>query len=303
MSELQVTKAKLNKATGRVALLAYLRLARPKQWTKNLFVFAALFFSGHLLELAYVKTACLAFISFSLISSSVYVLNDLMDIEKDRLHPTKRFRPLAAGLLRVPEAIGFGLLLFAAAVVLAITLQSAVLYLVVTYFAVNLLYSSKLKHIVLVDVFMIALGFVLRVMAGAYALAVTPSPWLLLCTFLLALFLALCKRRAEGKVLADGAGAHRKILEEYNPAFLDQLISMLSAVTIMAYAMYTFNSPTGTVMMYTIPFVIYAIFRYLYLVYKQDRGEEPASILIGDKPFIANCLIWLLVTFLLIYIK
>jgi 4-hydroxybenzoate polyprenyltransferase len=280
------------------------KLSRPKQWSKNVFVLGALFFSHQMFEPAKAGAALLTLLAFCLISSSVYVLNDLVDVERDRLHPKKRHRPLAAGVIGKRTAVLYGLLLFATATWIALTLEWAVAVVMMLYFAMNVGYSFWLKHVVLIDVFVIALGFVFRVLAGAYALPVVPSEWLLLCTFLLALFLGLCKRRAELVVLAAGAGSHRKILEEYShDKLIDQLISLVSAATIMAYSLYTFNSTQGGRMMVTIPFVMYALFRYLFLVYKRDRGGEPANILFGDKPFLIGCLLWALSSFVLIYMR
>jgi len=284
-------------------IVPYLKLIRPKQWTKNLFVFGGLFFSHNLMHADKVQLAIWTFLAFCLISSAVYVLNDIVDVEKDRMHPKKKNRPLAAGQIRIPMAVFYGLLLFVSAVSIASILGLKVLGIVLVYFMMNVLYSFMLKNIVLVDVFVIALGFVFRVLAGTFALPVEPSPWLLLCTFLLSLFLGLAKRRAEILVLQSGAGSHRKILEEYNAdKLIDQLISVVSSATIMAYALYTFNSPEGQRMMYTIPFVIYAMFRYLYLVYKKEGGGEPANILIGDKPFLISCVLFAIVALAIIYV-
>ncbi|MCX7569688.1 decaprenyl-phosphate phosphoribosyltransferase [Tumebacillus sp. DT12] len=286
-----------------MSIVPYVKLSRPKQWTKNLFVFGALFFSRQMFEADKVLHALLTFVAFCLISSAVYVLNDIVDVEKDRQHPKKKHRPLAAGTIKIPGAIVYGVLLLAGALLLALSIGWQVTAVLLAYFVMNILYSFWLKHVVLVDVFVIALGFVFRVTAGSYALPVDPSEWLLLCTLLLALFLGLSKRRAELLLLASGAKSHRKILDEYSDdKLIDQLISVVSAATIMAYALYTFNTQAGTQMMYTIPFVIYAIFRYLFLVYKRERGGEPANILLGDKPFLAACVLWALTAFLLIYL-
>jgi len=285
-----------------MSIAPFVKLSRPKQWTKNLFVFGALFFSKQMFDADKVLSALLTFVAFCLISSAVYVLNDIVDAEKDRQHPKKKNRPLAAGTIKIPAAIVYGVLLLAAALLLSYSIDWRVMGILLVYFVMNILYSFWLKHVVLVDVFVIALGFVFRVTAGSYALPVDPSEWLLLCTLLLALFLGLSKRRAELLLLASGAKSHRKILDDYSDdKLIDQLISLVSSTTIMAYALYTFNSPAGTRMMYTIPFVIYAIFRYLFLVYKRERGGEPANILLGDKPFLGACVLWALTAFLLIY--
>jgi 4-hydroxybenzoate polyprenyltransferase len=287
-----------------MALNPFLKLSRPKQWTKNLFVFGALFFSQEMFQSERVIAALLTFVAFCLISSSVYVLNDIVDVEKDRQHPKKRNRPIAAGTVKVPAAIVYGVLLLIVALTLAWFIEFRVFGILLVYFVMNILYSFWLKHVVLIDVFVIALGFVFRVSAGSYALPVEPSPWLLLCTLLLALFLGLSKRRAELILLASGAKSHRKILDDYSDdKLIDQLIGIVSSTTIMAYSLYTFSSPNGQRMMYTIPFVIYAIFRYMFLVYKREGGGEPANILLKDKPFLISCLLWALTAFLLIYFR
>ena len=269
---------------------------------KNVFVFCALFFSESLFAWGAVRASLLAFLAFCLLSSAVYVLNDLVDIERDRAHPTKRFRPLAAGLVSEKVAMVFGVGLLGGALALLACLNLKFMLVALSYFALNVAYSFWLKHVVLIDIFVIAFGFVLRVVAGAVAIGVTASPWLLLCTLLLALFLGIAKRRAEVHLLEAGAGAHRKILLEYSPAMLDQLMSLVTASTVMAYSMYTFNSPQGHAMMYTIPIVLYALFRYLFLVFQRNEGGEPANILVGDRPFLIACLAWTALTFLILYL-
>ena len=283
-------------------LASLLKLMRPKQWTKNAFVFGALFFAQRLFDLGAVASVLQTFVAFSLISSSVYVLNDLVDVEKDRLHPKKRFRPLASGAVSRKAGTLLGITLLLVALGLAWSVGLPVLAIVASYFVLNIAYSFGLKHVAMLDLFIIALGFVLRVLSGAYAIPVEPSPWLLLCTLLLALFLGICKRRSEFIVLQDEATSHRKNLGEYSEKLLDQLIGIVAAVTIMAYSLYTLDSPVGRLMIYTIPFVIYAMFRYLFLVYRRDEGGEPAEILLGDRPFITSCLLWGLSAFLVSYV-
>lgn len=278
------------------------KLMRPKQWTKNVFVFGALFFAQRLFDLGAVASVLQTVIAFSLISSSVYVLNDLVDIEKDRQHPKKRLRPLASGAVSRKAGALLGVTLLLAALGLAWSVGLPVLTIVASYFLLNIAYSFGLKNIAMLDLFIIALGFVFRVLSGAYAIPVEPSPWLLLCTLLLALFLGICKRRSEFVILQDGASGHRKNLGEYSEKLLDQLIGIVAAITIMAYSLYTLDSPVGHLMIYTIPFVIYAIFRYLFLVYRRDEGGEPAEILLGDRPFIASCLLWGFSAFLVSYV-
>lgn len=286
----------------RMHLFYLIKLSRPKQWTKNVFVLSALFFSQQLFVVNKIMLSLFTFIAFCLISSAVYVLNDIVDLKKDQLHPKKKFRPLAAGHINIKNATIYGIMILIVSLFLAISISINVFYILSLYFVLNISYSFWLKHIVLIDVFIIAIGFVLRVMAGSLALPVNPSPWLLLCTLLLALFLGLCKRKSEIMVLQDNAGDHRRILDDYNDKLLDQLISLVSATTIMAYSLYTFNSSNGTYLMYTIPIVVYSIFRYFFLVYKKDRGGEPANILLGDKSFLGSCILWLVVTFGILYL-
>jgi len=284
-----------------MSLRPFIQLSRPKQWTKNLFVLGALFFAERLYYIHPIILAVLAFLSFCLISSAVYVFNDITDIEKDRLHPVKRNRPLAAGILSKRSAVVYGLILMVCALVLAWCVRPQVFTIVLIYFVMNNFYSLWGKHIVLVDVFIIAIGFVLRVLAGSYALPVKSSSWLLLCTLLLSLFLGLCKRRAELQLLRTNAGSHRRILNDYSEKLLDQLIGIVSASIITTYSLYTFFGLQSDHMMYTVPLVIYAIFRYLYLVYQKELGGEPANILLADKPFMVACGLWVATAFFIIY--
>jgi 4-hydroxybenzoate polyprenyltransferase len=284
-------------------VLSWIRLSRIKQWTKNLFVLAPLFFAGELFHFDKVRAEFGAFLAFCLVSSSVYVVNDIVDREKDRMHPKKRFRPLAVGQITPVQAGVFGLLLLVAGLGLGFAVSFWTGVLLAAYLIMNLFYSFWLKQLVIVDVMTIALGFVLRVTAGSSAIRVTPSPWLLVCTFLLAIFLGLCKRRNEMWVLEKNAVQHRKILEEYQGQFLDQLIVVACASTILGYSLYTFNAVDAPWLMLGIPFVIYSMFRYLFLVYKKDLGDSPELILLEDKPFIVSGVLWILVNAAVLYFK
>lgn len=300
-----------------------IRGMRPRQWTKNLLLFAGVTFAGRLLDGSAVLRASLAFVLFCLLAGATYLINDLMDVRADRLHPTKRTRALASGRLPIASAwVGVvALLALAAALLVGIELLpqdshqwrlsslfpphlvaapsqlaanhdayahlggSGLLFALtaVGYIALMVAYSLKLKHVVLLDVFTISAGFVLRAMAGAFVVAVRISPWLYLCTILLALFLALGKRRQELLLLSDGASDHRRILSEYSPQLLDQLIMIVTAATIMAYSLYTFQGASDDQrLMVTIPFVLYGIFRYLYLVYVRNEGGSPEEVLLKD---------------------
>jgi 4-hydroxybenzoate polyprenyltransferase len=286
---------------------ALLRELRPKQWTKNLLVFAGLVFSMRLFDLGAVAKATGAFLIFCAISSAAYVINDLADLERDRQHPIKRRRPIASGVLPVGVARVAVAALLGVSLPLAFLLSWQFALVGITYFAVVLVYSFGLKHVVLLDVFAIATGFVLRAVAGTVVLSVLLSPWLLVCTVLLSLFLALAKRRHELLLLAGGAAVHRQILEEYSQIFLDQMIAIVTASTVIAYSLYTFdfqapnNVPENKSMMLTIPFVLYALFRYLYLIYMRNEGGSPETLLLKDRPLLATILLWGLAVVLVLY--
>ncbi len=272
------------------------RALRPAQWSKNVIVLAAFFFalgdrslSGLTPELGLRALASAFF--FCLVSSGVYLVNDLGDIAADRLHPLKCRRPIAAGLIAPPVAWGLAVALFAVGIGGGLLLNIRVGVALSAYVVLQLVYTAWLKRIALVDVMVIAAGFVLRAITGAVAVAVPISPWLLLCTFLLALFLGLCKRRHEKILLDDTAEQHRAVLEKYNPLLLDQLIAIVSACTILAYSIYTLWPDTiekfgSRHLGLTIPFVIFGVFRYLDLVYRHGKGGQPEQILLSDGPLL-----------------
>jgi len=293
---------------------AVLRALRPHQWVKNVFVFAALVFAGaegQHLEWGAVVATLLAVGAFCLGSSTIYLVNDIMDVESDRAHPTKCRRPIAAGELSVPFAWGLAGLCLAGAVAFAVAAGGepvAVLWIGLAYVAMNFLYSIRLKHVVLVDAFCIAAGFLLRVQGGALAVGVAVSQWLFLCTLFLALFLALCKRRAEADLLGEGAQEHRAILREYDRGFLDQMITLLAACTIVAYTMYTIDEGTAAkfgednALFWTVPFVVFGLGRYLLLVHTQRGGGSPTRVLLGgDLTFALNALGWAAVVLYTLY--
>jgi len=282
-----------------------LKTLRPKQWTKNLFVFAALVFDGKLFQIEPLTRTVAGFVLFCLLSSTIYIVNDLVDIEKDRQHPVKRYRPLASGQLSpqvaIIAAMGIGLVCLP----LAFWLEPLFGAIALGYVILMLAYSFILKNIVIIDVLTIAAGFVLRVGAGVALVHVERfSPWLYVCTTLLALFLAVGKRRHELFLLQDNANSHRSILSEYNMNLVDEIISILSATTIMAYCLYTFsapNLPSNHLMMLTIPFVLYGLFRYLYLIHVKNEGGAPEDIAVKDKPLIAALGLWGLAVVLVLY--
>lgn len=299
--------------------LSLLKALRPHQWVKNVFVLAALLFSlgeqaheGRAFDrLDQILNVLVALAAFCLGSSAIYLINDVMDVESDRRHPTKRKRPIAAGLVPIPIAVGTSAACVLGALVLgwiASTPAGNVGAVVGGYMLMNLLYSLRLKHVAIIDAFCIAAGFLLRVTAGGFAAEAPLSHWLMLCTLFLALFLALCKRRAEIDLLGEDRGSHRRILMEYTPAFLDQAVVVLAACTIVNYTMYTvapetaqkFGEDSGLV--YTVPFVVFGLFRYLLLVQTRKGGGSPTRVLLGgDLLFVANCLAWLGTVLLLLF--
>lgn len=280
---------------------AYIKLLRPKQWIKNFFVFAALLFSRNIDKPSYIITAAAAFTAFCITSSAVYIFNDLLDIEKDRKHPRKKNRPLASGALRKGEAVTFLLLLIPIAVYVAFSINFSFGLTVVLYFVNNILYTLYIKHMVILDVMSIALGFILRVVGGAVAIGVEISPWLLLCTLLLALFLGFSKRRNELVVLQEDAQNHRAILEHYSLDFIDNMLSIVTASTVISYSMYTFFANEDKFSMITILYVLYGIFRYQYIIYNKNMGESPEEVVLTDKPLLINIILWIITSIIILY--
>ncbi len=326
-----------------------LKAMRPRQWTKNLLVFAGLVFAQRILDVGALGRAIGAFVVFCLLASMIYLINDLGDLQSDRQHPTKRFRPLASGKLSPPVAVAGAVMLGVLATVVTVALviwpeaagpaqnvhvSLAPFQLTVTpgqplvpgnlygvfgslggsqflfgavaaaYVALNLAYTFRLKHVVIVDVFCVAGCYVLRVMAGAFVIPVPISPWLYLCAILLSLFLALGKRRQELVLLEAGASLHRRILQEYSTQLLDQMILIVTSATVMAYSLYTFQGTTGNHrLMLTIPFVLYGIFRYLYLIYMKQEGGSPDEVLLRDKHILGTVALCVLTTLALLYLS
>ena len=288
------------------ALKALFLTLRPEQWTKNLLVFAGIVFGGRLLEVTAIWSAVAAFAVFCALSSAVYIFNDLADREADRQHPLKSMRPIAAGDLSATTAAFAGVALAGAALAAATIMNPQLGLAAAAYLVLLLLYSAALKHFVIVDVLVISGGFVLRAVAGAVAVNVPISHWLLVCTTLLALFLALSKRRHELTLLGDGAVGHRRILEEYSPYLLDQMIAVVTASTLVAYTLYTTDAETaarlGTTRLgLTIPFVLYGIFRYLYLVHQKRGGGSPSTLLATDRPLLACVALWAVSVAVILY--
>ena len=278
---------------------------RPRQWVKNFFVFAGLIFGQKLLTPA-LGPALATFAIFCALSGAVYLLNDVADRDKDRLHPTKRLRPIASGRLRAGLAVGLAAVLAVAGVAASAAIDRRLGAVALAYVALLAAYSAWLKHVVIVDVIVVALGFVLRAGAGAIAIDVEISGWLLICTVLLALFLALGKRRHEYLTLGAEAARHRPILAEYSAGLLDQMIAVVTASTVTAYALYTMSPETVAkfhtqLLPATLPFVLYGIFRYLYLLYRRQMGGNPSELFLNDPPLLLNTLLWMLAVVLIIY--
>ena len=275
-----------------------LQSVRPAQWTKNLFVFAALIFAMKIFDGPLFLRACGAFVIFCLFSGSVYLINDVLDFEEDRNHPKKSRRPIAAGRVGRRTAVVFAGLLAAASLAGAFILSPGFFIVGAVYIGLQIAYSIKLKHVVILDVFIVASGFVLRVVAGGLVIHVQLSSWILICMTLLALFIAMSKRRHELVLLEEAAPAHRPILKEYSAYLLDQMISVVTASTVIAYCLYTVSEDTvkkfGTShLIYTTPFVLYGIFRYLYLVHKKGLGGSPEELILKDKPLAVSVLLWI----------
>jgi len=278
---------------------------RPRQWVKNLFVFAGLVFAQKLFTPS-VWPALGAFAVFCALSGSVYLLNDAADREKDRLHPDKKWRPIASGRLPAGTAVTAAAVLVVAALAGSLVLSRPLAVVALAYAVLLGAYSVWLKHVVIVDVIVVAIGFVLRAVAGAVAIDVEISDWLLICTVLMALFLALGKRRHEYLTLGEAAVRHRPILAEYSAGLLDQMIAVVTASTVTAYALYTMSPETVAkfethLLPVTLPFVLYGIFRYLYLLYRRQLGGNPSELFLNDGPLLVNTLLWILAVALIIY--
>lgn len=289
-----------------MSLRAVVTSLRPTQWVKNLFLFAALIFSQNLTVLSKSLRVCWAFVLFCLLASSIYLINDLFDLREDQKHPIKSRRPLPSGELSRSGAIFLAVLLMVVSLGFSFKLHPQFGMVALAYFVLNFAYSAHLKHVVILDVMLVAFGFVLRAVAGAVVIEAEISSWLLICTILVALFLALSKRRRELVVLAEDSSGHRRVLGEYSPNFLDQMIAVVTASTLMSYTLYTLSPEVvrkfGTTnLKFTIPFVLYGIFRYLYLVHRQAKGGSPTQVLLTDRPLILDILLWLVAVWWILY--
>lgn len=287
-------------------LLALLKTMRPKQWPKNGFIFAALIFDRQLFDPIPFARTFAGFLLFCLLSSTVYIINDLADIESDRVHPTKRNRPIASGKLSARTAAAAAGVMLILIFPLAFLLSPTFALIALAYLVINVLYSTRLKHMVILDVLVLASLYVIRVRAGVELIVVTSfSPWLYVFTTFLALFIGVGKRRAELNLLAGGAERSRPVLQGYSLPLLDQMVNVVSSITIITYSLYTFsaeNLPGDHAMMLTIPFVIYGIFRYMYLVQVEHSGGAPEDVLFTDRPLQVTIFLFGLAIFVIFYL-
>jgi len=285
----------------------YLLLSmRPKQWIKNLFVFAGLIFSLNLFHSNNLQRTSAAFVLFSIVAGCVYIINDLVDMERDRCHPTKKERPLAAGKLSAATAVTFVTLVLPLCFIAAWMLNLKFTLLLAAYLVLQFFYSFMGKNIVILDVMLIALGFVIRAAAGAYVIHINISHWLLICTLLLALFLGFCKRRNELQVRSAPNGKTRKVLDHYDIYLIDQMIAVVTASTLMAYILYTISPDVVRKfhtknLLFTVPMVLFGILRYLYLVHKRKSGESPEKMLLSDFPLLINIMLWFITVLIVLY--
>ena len=279
--------------------MEYIKLMRLKHYIKNLFVFAALLFSGEFFNMSAIKSSILAFIAFCLICSCVYTMNDVVDVEKDKIHPKKCKRPIASGKITKNQGIIFGIILATMAIVLALYVDKMLLFIIGLYLINNILYSFKMKNIVLLDAFSIAIGFVLRVWAGAIAIGVPVSSWIILCTLFLSLFLAFGKRQKEIALLKGDAGSHRIILQSYDEEILNKMITITLTATLVCYALYTSTNVENPSIIFTTIFVTFGALRYSYVIHITDEGN-PTDIVLSDKPILITVLLWAISCLLII---
>lgn len=279
---------------------------RPKQWVKNVFLFTGLIFSRNLFQVDLLARVSAGFVLFSLAASSVYIFNDIQDIDKDRQHPQKRKRPLAAGVLSIQAAYVVSSTLAVFALVAGYFLDKMFFAILVAYVVMNIAYTLKIKEMVILDVMFIAFGFVIRVLAGTELAGVRPSDWLIICTITISLFLGFSKRRHELSLMGNNSINHRKVLTHYSIPFLDQMIAVATACTVMSYALYTVAGETVTRfgtrnLVFTIPFVLYGIYRYFYLIHHKEKGGNPTSAVLTDLPLFLDGIFWLIAVILIIY--
>ncbi|WP_209022528.1 decaprenyl-phosphate phosphoribosyltransferase [Rhodocyclus gracilis] len=286
-------------------LAPYLKLLRPYQWVKSGFVFVGLLFGHAWGDLALVRDVVLVAAAFSLAASAVYVINDFADRERDREHPDKRHRPLASGTISATQALLLAAVCIGGALALAASVSLTAAGIIVGYAVLNVGYSMGLKHVVVLDVFIISAGFMLRILAGTLGVGIAPSHWLFLCGMMLTLFLGFAKRRAEIDAMDGRGGSHRKVLDDYDPALLDQMIGICAAGAIVSYSLYTVSAETvalhgTTQLIYTVPFVVYGVFRYLFLLHRRGGGGDPSAALLRDRHLAGAFVSWLVAVLLLL---
>ena len=278
---------------------------RPTQYLKNLFIFSAPLFAGNIFKLSIIEETIFAFVSFSCMASVIYIINDIVDREKDRQHPVKCNRPIASGSLSVGVASIFSLILFILAIIISLYINIELTEILLFYMAINVLYSFRLKHVVIIDVFIIAIGFVLRALAGAIATGTLVTSWFMLCVFMLSLFLALAKRRGELEALRHEKSKQRKVLQNYSIKLIDSIMAIVSAIMLTSYSLFAQSSSEYTRggqlsdMMLTVPVVMYGVFRYMFLVYIHGLGEQPESVLLKDKHILCTVIIYILVVLII----
>lgn len=286
---------------------AFFESLRPKQWIKNLLLFAGIIFSGNLSNPQMLQNVFLAFAAFCLLSSSVYLINDLLDREQDRKHPKKQHRPIASGKISPTGALTGALAMAIVALWGSFRLTPEFGLWASVYFSAMVLYSLYFKHVVVVDLLLLAFAYVIRAVAGIACIRlpdhnVELTTWFISCTLFLALFIAICKRRSELLTLSEGAQNHRRVLEEYSLAFLDQMAAVATSSTILSYALYAAQSQEHPYMIFTVPFMLFGIFRYLYLVHRRNAGGEPENVLLSDWPMLLNIVLWLISVILVFYL-
>lgn len=298
----------LNSALGRSWLLGLVRTMRPKQWTKNVIIYAGIVFDGQLFVPDSMLRVTVSFVLLCLGASTVYIVNDLLDIERDRQHPKKKFRPLPSGQLPIPVAIAAAVVLPTFSLIAALLYSPRYAAILALYIALHVLYSFWLKHIVLLDLLAITAGYVLRVAGGVLVIEVDRfSPWLYTCTALLALFLAIGKRRQELLMLGENAGQMRPIFNDYNLPLLDELLRIVTTSTLLAYILYTIEAPSillagNNLALITVPFVLYALMRYLYLIHVRGEGSAPDEVVLQDRPLLISILLWGISFIIILYV-
>ncbi|MBE0461833.1 MAG: decaprenyl-phosphate phosphoribosyltransferase [Candidatus Aminicenantes bacterium] len=286
--------------------LEIIKSMRPQQWIKNLFIFAAILFSKNIFNPNMFLKTISAFFIFCFISGSLYIFNDIIDSDVDKLHTIKSKRPIPSGRLKKSQAFLFFVIVSISSLVLALILNKNFFIVSLIYFILQIGYSLYFKHVIILDVFIIAANFLIRVIAGAVVIEVYISPWLIICTMLLSLFLAMSKRRHEIVLLGENAANHRVILAKYSPYLLDQMISVVTSSTVIVYCLYTISAETvakvGTInLIYTVPFVLYGILRYLYLVHQKLEGGSPENLILKDKALLLNIILWGISVILIVY--